>query len=378
MAIPNLKDFILYVNKALDSKAWNTNWQKIVNLFTSGQADVKFKSVEISQDGGLVNNGSLTQNGNFTVEGNAEITGNVNIGGTLTGDGSGLTGVVSAAQISYTPFCVNGGYLDADGKGDLFNYSSGVSTSIQFKVDDGTTYKPITFTNAKGKTVTLNAINSYDLSQTDNGTYIVYITENATAVTLTDNGRTIFRQPYAPTVEQAPQPSDIWLDTSTEGLKSYIRQSGTWVETDIVPLGKVVVANHTITSAETFEYNYNSYNLVNNYSNQLNMATALCPDMSTEVSILNTNVQYTEKTIWLKVQTSSNDMSTATTIKIGTSSDNLNQTVYSQYYTGASIGFAIWVLIPAKSYFQLSSTNYVSALNKYEILGNTKNFYTKI
>lgn len=376
--IPSIKELVMYVNKKLTELDWNNNFQKIVNWLTSGKYDIKVKSVEISQDGGLVNNGSLTQNGNFTVEGNAEITGNVSIGGTLTGDGSGLTGVVSAAQISYTPFCVNSGNLDSNGKGDIFYYTEDVSTSIQFKVGDGTTYKPITFTNAKGKTVTLNSINSYDLSQTDNGTYIVYITENATAVTLTDNGRTIFRQPYAPTVEQAPQPSDIWLDTSSEGLKSYIRQSGTWVEANIVPLGKVEIANHTIHSAETFEYNYNSYNLVNNYSNQLNMATGLCPDMSTEVSILNTNVQYTEKTIWLKVQTTSNDMGSATTIKMGVASDNLDQTLYSQYYTGASLGLTFWLLVPAKTYFQLSSTSYVGTLNKYEILGNTKNFYTKI
>ncbi|MBO7714141.1 MAG: hypothetical protein J6S85_11255 [Methanobrevibacter sp.] len=263
MAIPNLKDFILYVNKALDSKAWNTNWQKVVNLFTSGQADVKFKSVEISQDGGLVNNGSFTQNGNLTVGGNAEITGNLQVNGTLSGDGSGLTGVISSAQISYTPFCVNSGNLDVNGFGDLF-ITDGVQTSIQFKVGDGTTYKPITFTNAKGKTTTLNAINSYSLSQTDNGTYIVYIEENSTAVTLSDNGRTIFRQPFAPTVEQNPQPSDIWLDTSSEGLKSYIRQSGTWEEANIVPLGEVTVANHELSSAKTYAYNQNGYDINTN------------------------------------------------------------------------------------------------------------------
>lgn len=258
MAIPNIKNFILYENKALDSKAWNTNWQKVVNLFTSGQADVKFKSVEISQDGGLVNNGSFTQNGNLTVVGNAEITGNLQVNGILSGDGSGLTGVVSSAQISYTPFCVNSGNVDLNGIGDLFNYSSGVSTSIQFKVGDGTTYKPITFTNAKGKTTTLNAINSYDLSQTDNGTYIVYITENATAVTLTDKDAKIYRQPSAPS---NPSGTDIWFDTSSEGLKSYIRQSGTWVDANIVPLGTVTVANHQINSATTFIYNWNGYNV---------------------------------------------------------------------------------------------------------------------
>ena len=255
--IPSIKDFAMYVNKKLTEIDWNTNWQKVVNLFTSGQADVNFKSVEISQDGGLVNNGSLTQNGNLTVGGNAEITGNLQVNGILSGDGSGLTGVISSAQISYTPFCVNSGNLDVNGKGDLIR-TDGVQTSIQFKVDDGTSYKPITFTNAKGKTTTLNAINSYDLSQTDNGTYIVYITENATAVTLTDKDAKIYRQPSAPS---NPSGTDIWFDTSSEGLKSYIRQSGTWVDANIVPLGTVTVANHQINSATTFIYNWNGYNV---------------------------------------------------------------------------------------------------------------------
>lgn len=256
--IPSIKDLAMYVNKKLTELDWNNNWQKIVNWLTAGNTDVKFKSVEISQDGGLVNNGSLTQNGNLTVGGDAEVTGNLSVNGILTGDGRGLTGVVSVNQIAYTPFSINSGYTDANGAGDLFNYTADVSTSIEFKVDDGTTYKPITFTNAKGKTTTLEAINSYDLSQTDAGTYLVYLTENATAVTLTDNGATIYRQPYAPA---SPQGTDIWLDTSGEGLKSYVRQSGTWVETNLVLLGNITINNHKVQSANTFVYNWNGYNI---------------------------------------------------------------------------------------------------------------------
>lgn len=261
--LPSIKDLVMYVNKKLTGNDWNTNCQKIVNWLTGGNTDIKVKSIEISQDGGLVNNGSFTQDGNLTVGGNIEANGDLTVNGTISGDGSGLTGVISSAQVSYTPFCVNSGNTDTNGKGDLF-ITDGVQTSIQFKVGDGTSFKPITFTNAKGKTTTLNAINSYSLSQTDNGTYIVYIDENSTAVTLTDNGRTIFRQPYAPTVAQNPQPSDIWLDTSTEGLKSFIRMSGTWEEINICPLGTVTVNNHELTGAETYPYNQNGYNINTN------------------------------------------------------------------------------------------------------------------
>jgi hypothetical protein len=254
--LPSIKDLAMYVNKKLTELDWNNNFQKIVNWLTAGNTDVKFKSVEISQDGGLINNGSLTQSGDLSVTGNISTNGNLNVDGIITGDGSGLTGVVSSAQVSYTPFTVNSGNTDVNGKGDLFDYTADVSTSIQFKV--GGSYKSITFTNAKGKTTTLDSINSYDLSQTDNGTYLVYLTENATAVTLSDNGAKIYRQPTAPA---SPSATDIWLDTSTEGLKSYIRQSGTWVESDIVPLGFVVVNNQKMQSATTYVYNWNGYNV---------------------------------------------------------------------------------------------------------------------
>ncbi|MBO7713892.1 MAG: hypothetical protein J6S85_10010 [Methanobrevibacter sp.] len=255
--LPSIKDLAMYVNKKLTELDWNNNFQKIVNWLTSGNTDIKVKSVEISQDGGLINNGSLTQSGDLSVAGNISTNGNLTVDGIISGDGSGLTGVISSAQVSYTPFTVNSGNTDVNGKGDLFDYTADVSTSIQFKV--GGSYKSITFTNAKGKTTTLEAINSYDLSQTDNGTYLVYLTENATAVTLSDNGAKIYRQPTAPT---SPSATDIWLDTSTEGLKSYIRQSGTWVEANIVPLGFVVVNNQKVQSATTYVYNWNGYNVV--------------------------------------------------------------------------------------------------------------------
>ena len=258
MTIPNIKDLILSINKALTGNDWNTNWQKIVNWLTDGKTDIKVKSIELASNGGIVNNGSLTQSGNLSVDGNMQVDGNLNVDGVISGDGSGLTGVVSAAQVSYTPFCVNDGYTNANGDGRIFKYTADVSTSIEFNVDDGTSYKPITFTNAKGKTTTLEAINSYDLSQTDNGVYLVYLTENATAVTLSDNGAKVYRQPSAPT---SPSATDIWLDTSGEGLKSYIRQSGTWVEANIVVLGEITVNNYKVQSSKTYAYNQNGYNI---------------------------------------------------------------------------------------------------------------------
>ena len=67
-------------------------------------------------------------------------------------------------------------------------------------------------------------------------------------------------------------------------------------------------------------------------------------------------------------------MGSTRTIKAGVTSDNLNVTLYSQYYTGASVTLTFWILVPAKTYFKLSSTSNVSELNKYELTGN-KFFY---
>ena len=255
--LPSIKDLVMYVNKKLTGNDWNTNWQKIVNWLTGGNTDIKVKSIEISENGGITNNGSFSQGGNLDVGGDLTVGGDISFDGVITGDGSGLTGVVSAAQVSYTPFSVNSGNTDTDGNGDLI-VTDDSPTSIEFKVGDGTGYKPITFTNAKGKTTTLEAINSYDLSQTDNGTYLVYITENATAVTLTSKDAVIYHQKTAPT---SPNPTDIWLDTSSEGLTSYIRQSGTWEEINLVPIAQITVNNHIVQSAVTLPYNQNGYEI---------------------------------------------------------------------------------------------------------------------
>lgn len=260
--LPNLKDLVLAVNKALSGLDWNNNWQKIVNWLTSGKYDIKVKSIELAQDGGIVNNGSFTQNGDLTVDGDLEVTKDVTVDGKITGDGSGLYNLVSQGVQAFTPFSVNSGYLNS-GNGDLISatpVSEGgdiVRFDIDFKVDDGTTYGKLKATTANGSTFVLEQLNSDKLAS--NGTFYYFIGQGQTATIRLPN-ITIYRQPTQP----ASSINDVWLDTSKEELISYkCNDNGIWERWDYVPIGKVVIANIGSASATatvtTFSYNQNGY-----------------------------------------------------------------------------------------------------------------------
>lgn len=269
--IPTIKDLVMYVNKALDSVAWNTNFQKIVNWLTSGNYDIKVKNLEISEGGGITNNGSLTQSGNLAVTGDVSATGNLTVGGVISGDGSGLTGVVSAAQISYTPFCVNSGNINsANGNPDILGYTGG---TLKFKVG-GTVpaYDKLKATTAQGVTFELDQILDLDVSTQIDGTYIVCVKRNQTVAELKMG---LYRQPYAPTDGTIPNNS-IWLDTSKEGLKCFEKVSTNWnTEYDGVSIGKVTISSGEITAVENFKFNWNGYNV--NIGDCINLQTNQYP-----------------------------------------------------------------------------------------------------
>lgn len=270
MAIPKLSDLVLYVNKKLTGNDWNTNFQKIINWFTDGKTEIKVKSVEISSDGGLINNGSTQQSGNVDVDGNITASGNITAGGVISGDGSGLYNLESAKMFPYVPWCVNSGNKDDEGNGDLISATSIVNDNviigytIAFKVDNDTVYGKIGATTASGEHFFISSLQNDTISALNTETF--YFLKKGELFTTKLENIKIFRQKIAPTGADAVN-NNIWLDTSSEVLVCKKYKDGVWEEWDYVPLGKVVTAASLDTepTITTFVFNQNEYN-VNSYS----------------------------------------------------------------------------------------------------------------
>lgn len=264
MAIPKISDLVLYVNKAIRGVDWNTNWQKIINWLTGGDADLNVKSVTTDS---ITNNGTISSNG-LNVNGDADISGNLNVGGVISGDGSGLTGVQSVSTIAYTPFVVNKGYvgripddISTYGKEILMKKKVGYNSLIEFDefINENT---PLTCTTSDGQTFTLDHLDDLDVSnQQLDKTYIVCVKKGQQRAELKEG---VYRQRLAPTDVSIPNNS-LWLDTSTENIQCYEKLNNVWTEKyDGVPIGEIVVANGEIASDDdikTYHYNWNGYNI---------------------------------------------------------------------------------------------------------------------
>lgn len=262
--IPKISDLVLYVNKAIKGVEWNSNWQKVINWFTSGETDLNVNKVTTNS----VETSTATTNG-LNVNGNADIAGNVTVGGVISGDGSGLTGIRSTSTIAYTPFTVNKGYVDTTelsatyGQEILMEKKAGYNNLIEFKV-------PITATTSDGVTFTLEQLDDCDVADYGDGTYIVCIKRNQQRVEFKEGANGVYRQRLAPTDNSIPNNS-LWLNTSTENIQCYEKLNNNWnTKYDGVPIGEVVVASGEITSLKTYHYNWNGYNI--NVQEKINIA----------------------------------------------------------------------------------------------------------
>ena len=250
MAIPKITDLILYINKKITGADWNSNWQKLISWLTGGSADVKFNSVDTNS---VTTSGTITTNG-ATINGNAEISGDLSVGGVISGDGSGLTGIVSTSTIAWTPFTVNKGYLDNNGKEKLMAIKTGDNTKISFEdyINNGS---PLTATTSDGITFDLDLLDEYDCSNQGTGTYVVCIKKDQQRAELRFG---VYRQRIAPT--SVPDYT-LWLDTSVENIQCYEWRNGSWNKYDGVPIGEVDITSGTINSVKTYFYNWNGYNI---------------------------------------------------------------------------------------------------------------------
>lgn len=258
MALPTLSDITLYVNKVLTGKDWNKNFQAILKWFTDGTTDIKVKSIDIPATGNITNAGTLVQTGASQFSSDVAITGNLTATGNITadkfvGDGSLLTNLVVSGLANYTPFTVNSGNLDANGDGEILSFEVGTPETLNFKV--GTPYANLVATRADSTTFTLTEISDISVASLTNGTYTICVLKD---VIVAEVCGTVFRQKIAPATAQQ---DDIWLDTSTELIKSYKYDTGVFVPYNGVPIGTVTVNTGVCTAVSTFDYNYNGYNV---------------------------------------------------------------------------------------------------------------------
>ena len=138
-----------------------------------------------------------------------------------------------------TRFCVNGGYATS-GKPDLLG-GTGTST-LRFKIDDGTVYRPLVATTAAGFSFELEFVETYDVSAMDDGIYNVFV-DSTGAAFLYDN--VVYRQPNQPTELNT---NDIWFNTC-EPYSAYIKTSNSLIECDLVQLPQIVVVESNVISA---------------------------------------------------------------------------------------------------------------------------------
>ena len=177
-----------------------------------------------------------------------------------------------------TRFAVNGGNA-TDGKPDLL--AGQFTGTLSFKVDDGTSYAPLTATTADGEAFSLRVIASVDVSGLLDGTYNVFVSPEGTAKVFSNH---VYRQQSQPATLNT---NDIWFNTC-EPNKAYIKTSEGLEETKLVQIPQVVVmANNVISSIETIAY-YNDNGaekaLVSNYEG---IKKGLAVDYSAGVSIPN-------------------------------------------------------------------------------------------
>ena len=243
MAFPKITDLVTYINKKLTGNDWNTNWQKIVNWLSLGTTDIKINKIEANE---IENSGTFTQNGNLIAD---NIQADSVTANSFVGDGSQLDNITVENIFAYTPFSVNSAQA---------NFIVNDTTKLTFNVDDGTLYKPLIVTTARGEQIKITSINDYDVSGL-NGTYYIFVDEETNGGTVYLKSCTIFRQVSVPT----GQNGDVWLDTSNEPFVCRERVSNNWYsdEYNKVPIGKVVVSGGSITSLDILPFNQNGFNV---------------------------------------------------------------------------------------------------------------------
>lgn len=131
----------------------------------------------------------------------------------------------------------------------------------------------------------------------DDATFNLFINNESNDVIFYEN--TIYVKDSVPTI---PVLNDIWFDTSVYPLVVKIYSASGWLETDLIPIGKVTVNGNSIISGETFAYNNNNFIINNTKSGRTLVVNFLMPNLSQGVSKTAGQIYQATSTGWIYVE----------------------------------------------------------------------------
>ena len=235
----SFENCILRDGTGLPTANISLNRNKLTNL-ANGTSE--FDGVNKGQlDAAMATNATEEKNGTLRVATQEEALGGED--DTLAITPKKLKSVIGTLA-GTTRFCVNSGYAREE-KPDLL---IGIATpTLSFKVDDGTSYKPLVATTAGGNSFQVNTIIAVDVSGMLDGTYNVFVSPEGTAKVYANK---VYRQQSEPTLNT----NDIWFNTC-EPFKSYIKTAEGLEETDLVQIPQtIMVKSNVISAIETIAY----------------------------------------------------------------------------------------------------------------------------
>lgn len=127
----------------------------------------------------------------------------------------------------------------------------------------------------------------------------LFIDETSSDVIFYDNE--IYTKDFAPV---SPNINDIWFDVSVYPLTVKIYTLAGWVETDLVPIGKVTVNGSSIQSGETFDFNNNNYAISNTKKGREIIVDCLLPNLTQGVSKLTNLTHRAPVSGWIYIEAS--------------------------------------------------------------------------
>lgn len=147
--------------------------------------------------------------------------------------------------VTYPRFCVNRGGFDFSGSPNFLTYSNSILTA---KAD-------FIYTTGSGYTHEVYSDIILDISTYTDNSYNIFVNYNNFEYNLILLNNTIYKQKGKPETANA---NDIWFNLDTSPALAYIYTGSTWEQTELVPLGEIILNNNNA------EIVINDYQIGNN------------------------------------------------------------------------------------------------------------------